>query len=44
MSLFPSDPRRENAARAVEEIRRRFGETGIVRLNLLSPDSREGGR
>lgn len=44
MPLFPSDPRRENAARAVDEIRRRFGEAGIVRLSLLSPGSREAGR
>jgi DNA polymerase-4 len=45
MPLFPSDhPRKESAARAVDEIRRRFGEAGIARLSLLSPDSREGGR
>ena len=44
MPLFPSDPRRENAARAVDEIRRRFGEAGIVRLSLLSPGSREAGQ
>jgi nucleotidyltransferase/DNA polymerase involved in DNA repair len=41
MPLFPSDPRREQAARAVDEIRRRFGEAGIVRASLLSPRSRE---
>src|SRR3970282_297353 len=41
MPLFPSDPRRENAARAVDEIRRRFGEAGIVRLSLLPSGSRE---
>jgi nucleotidyltransferase/DNA polymerase involved in DNA repair len=39
--LFPSDPRREKAAEAVDEIRRRFGEAGIVRGSLLSPKSRE---
>jgi nucleotidyltransferase/DNA polymerase involved in DNA repair len=43
MPLFPSDRRREKAARAVEEIRRRFGDAGIVRARLLSsPKSREG--
>jgi DNA polymerase-4 len=44
MPLFPPDPRRENASRAVDEIRRRFGEAGIVRSSLLSPGSREAAR
>ncbi len=44
MSLFPSDPRWEKAAGAVDEIRRRFGKAGIVRASLLSPRSREGER
>lgn len=44
MPLFPSDLRREKAAGAVDEIRRRFGEAGIVRASLLSPRSREGKR
>lgn len=44
MPLFPSDLRREKAAGAVDEIRRRFGEAGIVRASLLSPKSREGKR
>jgi DNA polymerase-4 len=38
--LFPSDPRTEKAAAAVDEIRRRFGETGVVRASLLPPRSR----
>lgn len=41
MQLFPSDLRREKAAGAVDEIRRRFGEAGIVRASLLSSKSRE---
>ncbi|MEE9154647.1 MAG: DNA polymerase IV [candidate division NC10 bacterium] len=44
MSLFPADPRRKKAAGAVDEIRRRFGEAGIIRASLLSPTSRETGR
>lgn len=40
MRLFPSAPRREMAARAVEEIRRRFGDAGIVRGSLLAPKPR----
>ncbi len=44
MPLFPSDLRREKAAGAVDEIRRRFGEAGIVRASLLSPESGEAGR
>jgi DNA polymerase-4 len=44
MPLFPSDRRREKAAGAVDEIRRRFGDTGIVRASLLSPGSGEAGR
>lgn len=44
MPLFLSDLRREKAAGAVDEIRRRFGEAGIVRASLLSPRSREGKR
>src|SRR3990172_9474261 len=39
MPLFPSDPRRENAARAVDEIRRRFGEAGIVRVNYSNAET-----
>lgn len=38
--LFPSDPRKEKSAEAVDEIRRRFGEGGVVRASLLSPRSR----
>ena len=38
--LFPSDPRTEKAAAAVDEIRRRFGEAGVVRASLLPPGSR----
>ncbi len=38
--LFPSDPRKEKAAEAVDEIRRRFGQSGVVRASLLSPRSR----
>lgn len=38
--LFPSDPRKERAAEAVDEIRRRFGEGRVVRASLLSPRSR----
>ncbi|MFQ5881439.1 MAG: DNA polymerase IV [Candidatus Methylomirabilales bacterium] len=41
MPLFPSDPRSEKAARAVDEIRRRFGGTGITRAALLSRRPRE---
>ena len=54
MSLFPPDTRKEKAAQAVDEIRRRFGEAGIVRATLLPSSSglsslpegrsREGGR
>jgi len=44
MPLFPSDLRREKAAGAVDEIRRRFGEAGIVRASLLSPGSGKAGR
>lgn len=40
--LFPTDPRQEKAARAVDEIRRRFGEAGITRARLLSQRSRKG--
>jgi hypothetical protein len=34
--LFPTNPRGEKAAQAVDEIRRRFGEAGITRASLLS--------
>lgn len=44
MSLFPSDLRKEKAAGAVDEIRRRFGETGIIRASLLTARSRGTGR
>ncbi|MEE8503561.1 MAG: DNA polymerase IV [candidate division NC10 bacterium] len=42
--LFPADPRKEKAAEAVDEIRRRFGEAGIVRASLLSSESGERNR
>ncbi|MFQ5658339.1 MAG: DNA polymerase IV [Candidatus Methylomirabilales bacterium] len=41
MPLFRPDPRKEKAARAVDEIRRRHGEAGITRASLLSPSSPE---
>lgn len=39
--LFRSDRRREKAARAIDEIRRRHGKAGITRASLLSPIVRE---
>jgi DNA polymerase-4 len=39
--LFPLNPRREKAAQAVDEIRRRYGEGGITRASLLSERSRK---
>jgi DNA polymerase IV len=44
MPLFSPDLRREKAAGAVAEIRRRFGETGIVRASLLPAVPPEAGR
>lgn len=38
--LFPAERKREKMARAVDEIRRRFGEGGITRAILSPPGSR----
>jgi DNA polymerase-4 len=39
MPLFPPESRKEKAAQAVDEIRRRFGEAGIIRATLLEDSS-----